>query len=620
VQEDIEQQLAFSRPYRQVTGFNRPNLRFDAQFTPGDTLKQQVLKEFLDAQPPEASGVIYVGRRKDAEEIARFVGALCNRQAVRYHGGLLGWERDKVQNEWMEGRAPIVVATNAFGMGVDKPGVRFVVHYTLPGTVEAYYQEAGRAGRDGDPAHCLLLHDPADARLHEWFIENDAPGLEELRNLYRHLMDESRRNGGIITGTSGHFAAVLDWKADGKARVGLSLLEQAGLLENRGEQGGSGCWRLLRVEGRVDMRGLLRDVEARRALRRKLLATMMEYAQTHECRRQYLLDYFGDPTPPLAEWCCDNCRREEQRPIFRAAASPAEKAPLWVLDAVSNLRYGVGRALLAKILAGGRGATMARYFEHPQYGILRHIRQKEIQHLIDELIRERYLLIESGQYPTLALSPSGKQAVEGRLALPVGAGLGQPTAVRHVSPERLSNTAAESHRLFKQGNGVAEVAEERGLTVNTIFNHLASLIEQGTLPVEEVVPDERRLAIEAAVEEVGSFFLSPIKARLPEEIEYGEIRCVVAAIRRDQQVEPTPPPPEQHELYTRLMQWRRDAAHRINQPPYFIFSNAVLHAISMAMPRTLDALEDVRGVGPHKRDEYGETILRLVDEVAGGPS
>ncbi|MBA3533850.1 MAG: RecQ family ATP-dependent DNA helicase [Ardenticatenales bacterium] len=617
VQEDIERQLGLRHPYRQVTGFNRPNLRFDVRYTPGDTLKQQQLKDFLEEFPPDTCGVIYVGRRREAEEVASLVRTLCGRSAICYHGGLEPMARERAQDAWMRGQAAIVVATNAFGMGVDKPNVRFVVHYTLPGTLEAYYQEAGRAGRDGEAATCLILHDPKDSRLHEWFIENDAPSIEELRVLYSHLRDEGRRGGGRIMTTPALLAAVLDWRADNKVRFGMKLLEQVGLLQDMGERGGTGYWYVLEPQGRVDMQGPMAEVEQRRTLKRRLLNQMLDYAQTHECRRQYFLDYFGDPTPPIAEWCCDNCQRQTERVTLGVASSPEEKAVLSILDAVDHLDYGVGRTLLAKIVRGGRGNGMARYFEHPQYGILRHRSQDEIEKLIDELIRERYLRIESGRYPTLTLTPAGEQALAHRLGLPVTGVTAQPLpSVRHLSPERVTDTLIETRRLFDEGLTVEEIAASRNLASGTIFNHLAKLIEQGEVDVERVVTEEPRRQIEAAVTEVGSFYLSPIKARLPEEISYSEIRCVVAAMQRQgQQAAPAPAAAEQRVLLERLMAWRRQEAQRLNQPPYFILSNAVLHALSESQPRTPEALLQIPGIGPDKCQRFGEALLALLNEA-----
>lgn len=616
VQDDIERQLVLQLPFRLVTGFNRPNLRLEVRFTPAMVQKQAALLSFIEEQGKEASGIIYVGRRRDAEE----VGALLQNKGYRtvyYHGGMAGWEREKVQEDWIQGRAQIVVATNAFGMGVDKADVRYVIHYTLPGTVEGYYQEAGRAGRDGDSSHCLLLADPADARLHEFFIENDAPDLPELRELFGLVRDQARPNGGRLLSTPAHLAAVLGWKSDVKVRTGLKLLEQANLIEEIGEQNGVGQWRLLPFEGRVDMATPLRMVEQRRATKIQMLKIMLEYSQTYTCRRQFLLDYFGDATPPVAEWCCDNCQRAAQPTEARAATSAEEKAALHILDAINQLSYGVGRELLSKLLAGSRGSGMERYYQHPQYGILRYMNAKVIKALIDDLIRERYLQIESGQYPTLALSPLGQQAVRGRLAMGVSSTITstpQPSGVtRPVKRQDTSHTTYETLRLFREGLSPDEIAVERNITIGTVFNHLADLIGRGEVQVSQVVPADVLKQIEAAVRDVGSFYLSPIKARLPEEISYGAIRCVVQAMQREN---PTLAEDEEssrkREIVDRLTTWRRDEAAKMNQPAYAIVTNAMLYAIANAMPTSVEQLATL-GVAPPIVESYGQMLLTLID-------
>ncbi len=614
VQDDIERQLLLQVPFRLVTGFNRPNLRLEVRFTPAMVQKQIALLNFIEERGKEACGIVYVGRRRDAEE----VGALLQNKGYRtvyYHGGMAGWEREKVQEDWIQGRAQIVVATNAFGMGVDKPDVRYVIHYTLPGTVEGYYQEAGRAGRDGSPSHCLLLADPADARLHEFFIENDAPDLPELRELFGLIRDQARPNGGRLLSTPAHLAAALGWKSDVKVRTGLKLLEQANLIVEIGEQNGVGQWKLLPVEGRVDMATPLRMVEQRRASKIQMLKTMLEYSQTYTCRRQFLLDYFGDATPPVAEWCCDNCQRAAQPNETRAATSTEEKAALHILDAISQLSYGVGRELLSKLLAGSRGSGMERYYHHPQYGILRYMNAKAIKTLIDDLIRERYLQIESGQYPTLALSPLGQQAVRGRLAMGVSTSISStPQPGSHpVKRQDTSQTTHETLRLFREGLSPDEIAVERNITIGTVFNHLADLIGRGEVQVSQVVPADVLKQIEAAVRDVGSFYLSPIKARLPEDISYGAIRCVVQAMQRDN---PTLAEDEdtsrKREIVDRLTTWRRDEAAKMNQPAYAIVTNAMLYAIANAMPTTVEDLTTL-GVAPPIVETYGQMLLTLID-------
>jgi ATP-dependent DNA helicase RecQ len=323
IRDEILERLHMTDPLQVVRGFDRPNLRLEVEAFRDEEEKDEAV--VLRAMGEPKPGIVYVATRRRAQALAERV-ADYGLAGAAYHAGMRATDRDDVQSRFMTGDVDVVVATTAFGMGIDKSDVRFVLHADIADSLDSYYQEVGRAGRDGEPALACLYYRPEDLGLRRFFVGGapDEKALRKVATLVEHA-DEA-----VSPTALADEAGLRHTKLTGL----VDLLERSGVVEVRGD--GS-------VEAAADApkpaaatQAALAVADSHKRVDESRVEMMRGYAETQDCRRQYLLSYFGEF---LDEPCgnCDTCSAgtAEEQP-------DADDSPFALQSRVVHASWGAG--------------------------------------------------------------------------------------------------------------------------------------------------------------------------------------------------------------------------------------------------------------------------------------
>lgn len=657
VRSDIILQLGLRQPRLFVTGFDRKNLFLDVIPVSGDMDKHETILRIigdLKAKPvsdasapgkaPDPCGIIYAATRKNVETIADVLST-AGLNVAPYHAGMDDADRHRVQNAFMSSRTPIVAATNAFGMGIDKANLRFVIHFDVPGSLEAYYQEIGRAGRDGLYSRCALLWNYADVHTQEFFIDSSYPPHEVIAEIYAMLVRlnvdevllthkeilqrvplaesemavssslkilekagvlergldhgavarvtalpkltaEARADTPALRSTSGTLeeavrlrtriidALMLDLgshlgeprhvdleelaeslAADLDAvRRGLRTLASAGLIHYEPPFRGRGLRMLQRLP--FKQVSIPWDELTRRAeLEHRKLRRMIDYACHSGCSRAFILNYFGEkPRHPHCGFC-GNCSRfvvEEERALTPEETLVVRK----ILSCVARLKGRFGRMRVAQVLTGSKvkQVHVLGLDQLSTYGLLSEFAQETVLDWIERLIQAEAIMVRGEEYPTVELTPFGREIMHERATLK----LSFPKDVSVSPADRPSGTTGPTVRrggkwgelislrkkaakgesdletlaMLREGLTIEEIARRRRLRPSTVSRHVLTLLDAGEdIDLSKLVPAAKADTIRKAMKSTHDFSLRGLKAVLPPHVSYEDIQLVLAMRR-----------------------------------------------------------------------------------------
>ncbi|MGC6443174.1 MAG: RecQ family ATP-dependent DNA helicase [Rubripirellula sp.] len=640
VRDDIAQLLNLKQPQIFVTGFSRDNLRFCVKHCNSDKEKADSLHQYLSQQT--GSGIIYAATRKRCEEIAEAINAATDRPIGVYHAGLDPALRKQTQERFMSGELSAIVATNAFGMGIDKSDIRFVVHYNIPGSLEAYYQEAGRAGRDGKPSECLLLFSYSDRYVQEFFIENRYPSKDTVEQVYDFLLSRDEdpieltleevreligtkdsseaistaeqllaKTGVLKRLDSNSNQAVIRIDSDAptlldfvpvEAKIRRKVLQAAETVvgNRRGEDVYTTPKWLAKVAGveKAQLNRALKELcklktfdyvppfrgrgihfldrnrkfkelnidfpqlNVRKSAEYEKLESVIRFARNPKCRQQVILDYFGEIDPKD----CGNCDRclpnaqSNDSTETRTNLNLNQQEHLYltrglqiVMSGVTRMHGRFGKNMVAQMLCGSKSKKLSQW--------------------------------RLNQLSTYGLLSTMKQA--------------EVTSIMD--------------RLSEFGLVVQQEIEQRRPTIH--MTEIGREIMHGRSPMPDgfQLPKELANSLIQATRNIESIE-SPSSSNANPELQVPTDKHSVA---NEDSTNHQFHNPLTEETIAALKRWRRKTSAALGLPAFKVLTNATLERIALSLPKNMDQLKAIKGIGESNSEQFGSDIIEVIQRTHG---
>ncbi|MDD3794232.1 MAG: RecQ family ATP-dependent DNA helicase [Candidatus Gracilibacteria bacterium] len=571
VRADITIRLGLVNPSIFTTGFDRKNISLIVREISKKEEKLEKVSEILEKTP--GSGIIYCSSRKSVKEVYDYLIGNGISAGI-YTGEMTGDNREIEQNNFMDSNYKVIVATNAFGMGIDKSDIRFVIHYNLPGSIENYYQEVGRAGRDGKNSYGVVIASFADTKIQEFFIENSYPTKNEVISFYEYLYKEFKAGEGAgakILKTYFVMASESGIANDLKVGAIIRVLEKYNIIkrglddyETPSDFRGRGIMLLQSKQNTASLKIDWNHQEALKTESYYKLEQIKKLLFYPSCRKKFILNYFADEEDlkKIGDNCgsCDFCI--EKKNLGKQELVDIVKISVFalVLEAVKKFDTRFGIQTFVKFLRGSNDKKLLEWHmdDDQNYGSLSDLTPELIQAVIESLMSLDYLYKSDGKFPLLGITETGRIAIvrdfllkndneELQTYLKIRLGTKSlykkesKTKERKEKSEKV-DTYEETYKLFKDGKTISEISEIRNLKPITIESHFVKFYELGTIGLGDIMKftsfSKLKNIKDIIIKDLNSVVseLKPIKTRLEElghkDISYFDIKIAIAMIEK----------------------------------------------------------------------------------------